>query len=95
MSKAALKSTNAFADKILAYKKKLGKNGEFYMIVPDAKLLPEARKFLGDKINALKALRDSLPPGKARANAQAQINKLQNAKSYLDKAKEIIVDTLD
>jgi hypothetical protein len=36
-----------------------------------------------------------LPPGKARANAQAQINKLQNAKSYLDKAKEIIVDTLD
>jgi hypothetical protein len=95
MSKAALKSTNAFADKILAYKKKLGNNGEFYMIVPDAKLLPEARKFLGERINALKALRDSLPPGKARASAQAQINKLQNAKSYLDKAKEIIVDTLD
>lgn len=65
------------------------------MIVPDAKLLPEARKFLGDKINALNALRDSLPPGKARANAQIQINKLKNAKSYLDKAKEIIVDTLD
>lgn len=95
MSKAALKSTNVFANKILAYKKKLGKNGEFYMIVPDAKLLPEARKFLGDKINALKNLGDSLPAGMAKNNAYNQMKKLKNAKSYLDQAKAIIVDTLD
>ena len=51
--------------------------------------------FLGDKIIAWENFGDSLPAGLAKENAYKQIKKLKNAKSYLDQAKAIIVDTLD
>ena len=82
VSRSALGSARAFAHKLLAYKRELGDNSKFYLIVPNPGNVFDAAKSLFT--NRLSQI----------AGTTADAKKIKLAQEFLEEAVELRVDKL-
>ena len=82
VSRSALGSARAFAYKLLAYKRELGNNRIFYLIVPNpGSVFDQAKSLFTNRLAQL-------------ANTSAEAKNIKLAQTFLDTAVEIRVDKL-